>query len=400
MATTLSSYDAALKDVYAKKAASILNTQTPLLDRIKQGKGIRFDGRKFVFAVLLKRNQRVGARAAGSTSLPGATQDQTGYEQGEETPRRNWGVISLLQEVIDQSKTDEGSFDRAATSQVQGMSESMAWDINRQYNGDASGVLANCTAQTSVNTLTVTKDKGKPFPFEVGMHVDVLTRAAGTAVAENRNVTAINESALTITISGAAITTTVNESVYRAGSRNNETNGILNIVDDTGSLHGIDPATAGNERWKASVLGNSGANRAISELLMAQAYDAPQKARGRGTPPTFIYGSFGVRERWFDTLAALKRFPQTKTLEGGFTSVPFNGIDFYVDSQAAENRVFFLNLPKIQKARTAGSPKWMDDDGTVLKWDGATGYEAVYYDFGNLVTQERNASAVLEDITQ
>lgn len=401
MAANLSTYDAALKNVYAPKADSVINSMTPLLDRVKQGKNIKFDGRQFVFSVLLRRNQRVGARAAGATSLPTApNQEQQGYGEGTEKAKRNWGVIKILQEIIDQSKTDEGSFTRAATSEVQGMAEGMAYDIDRQYNSDGTGVLANCTAQTTVTTLTVTKYNGLPFPFEVGMSVDVLTRSSGAVVASARNITAISESALTITIDGAAITTATTDGVYRAGARNNETNGLGNIVAATGSLHGLDPATAGNERWAATVLANSGTNRAISELLMAQAFDAPQKARGKGTAPKFIYGSFGVREQWFALLAALKRFPETKQLEGGFTSVPFNGIDFYVGTQAAANRVRFLNLEYLKKARTAGSPKWMDDDGTVLKWDGATGYEGVYYDFSNLITQARNAHASLEDITE
>lgn len=401
MAANLSTYDGALKNVYAPKADSVLNTMTPLLDAFKQGKGIKFDGRQFVFSVLLRRNQRVGARAAGSTSLPTApNQEHQGYNEASEKPKRNWGVIKILQEIIDQSKTDEGAFTRVATSEVQGMSEAMAWDIDRQYNSDGSGVLANCTAQTSVTTLTVTKYNGLPFPFEVGMSVDILTRSSGAVVASARNITAIDEAALTITIDGAAVTTATTDGVYRAGARNNETNGIGNLVKDTGSLHGIDPATAGNERWKASRVHNSGTNRSISELLMAQAYDAPQKARGSGKAPDFIYGSFGVREQWFSLLAALKRFPSTKTLPGGFTSVPFNGVDFLVGTQAAANRVYFLSKGEIQRARTAGSPKWMDDDGTVLKWDGATGYEAVYYTFENLITRARNSASVLEDITE
>ncbi len=42
----------------------------------------------------------------------------------------------------------------------------------------------------------------------------------------------------------------------------------------------------------------------------------------------------------------------------------------------------------------------MEEDGKILKWDGGTGYKAVFEYFAELGTDLRAAHAVLKDITE
>lgn len=391
----LSQYDKVLKDVYADKIAEQLNSKTVLLKRL-QRETDSFDGRQWVIPTHGRRNEQIGAISSTSTTLPtAANQSYQGFDNATYKPTYNVGVVKLDQRLIDQTKTREGAFVKALSAEVQGIAKDMPTDVNRQFFGDGSGALTACgttTASTSVTVTSTTK-------LRVGMPVDVIVSADGTTGtgATGRYVSSIT-SATVFVISGAAITTDSTYSVYRAGNRNNESNGLQNIVKATGALGGLNPATAGQEYWASTVYGSVGT---ISEAQMQKGFDAPAESRyGTGDDPTLIISTFGARRAWFNLLTSLKRFTNTTDLEGGFKALDFNGRPFVVDRDAAPSgAIYFLNESNFMIAQVT-EPGFMDDDGHILKWDTALGYTAVYRWWINLAVNSRDAHSALTGVTE
>lgn len=393
MAANLTTYDAILKENYAPAIVEQLNTKTILLKRLKRDSEALF-GREFVIPVHAGFNEGVGARGENGP-LPDAGKQQ--YKVAKYTPKYNWGQIAITEVVIKTTLKDKGAFVRALDSEVKGMANTMAMDINRQLFGDGTGLLAKC-ATNSTETNTIALDEStKMSNLRVGMKVDILVMADGTAVATNRTITAIDKINKKITIDGAAITTNTTHGVYRTGNYGKELNGLGNIINETGAVGGLNPANAGEEFWAATVLDNGGTLRSISETLMQQAFDAPSE--NSDGEVTLIIGGYGVRRAYQSLLTSLKRYVNTMDLEGGFTALEYNGKPFTVDKDAPPNTIFFIDENHLTLYELA-KPQWMEEDGKILKWDGGTGYKAVFEYFSELGTDLRAAHAVLKDITE
>jgi hypothetical protein len=134
-------------------------------------------------------------------------------------------------------------------------------------NGD--GIVAQCDnggASTTVNL--VASPSGTYYGYDslvrnwlhVGSIVDIGTTADTDALATAATVTAISDSASAPTFTTATSVTTTKDThfVYIANpnsttAANPETNGLRNIVATTGAIGGVNPATAGQEFWKAAV---------------------------------------------------------------------------------------------------------------------------------------------------
>jgi hypothetical protein len=234
--------------------------------------------------------------------------------------------------------------------------------------------------------------------MEMDQQVDVLVRSTGAAGATNRAVTAMSQSASTITVDGATWVQATTQGVYREGSRNNEPNGFASIVDDDSVLYTVDPAT--EPQWKAVVRTNSGTPRALSEGLMIEMCDA---IRINGGKVSVIFTSLGVRRAYFNLLTQQRQFSNTKEFAGGFTGLPFNyGTEIPVvdDVDAPPKKMWFLD-EKTFKVYQESDWHFADDDGEILKWvrdyDKWEGFMRKFWEIGN---SRRNANGRMEDIIE
>ena len=408
MAADLTTYDKALKEDYSPTVVNQLYTKTVTLKRIRKGNE-ELEGREFVIPLATKMSEGVGSRGSTSSTLP--TPGSAGYDNAILGPKYHWGEIQVSKVVIEHTKGTKGAWVKALDSETASLAKTMVRDANRQLWNDGTGLISRCGITTAANVVvlgTLVAGIG-PDGFRalgnaqlrVGMNVDILTRSNGAVIATNRLITAINVSANTITINGAAVTTAATDGVYRAGNKSGATNyeaqGFRSIVSDTGALEGLDPATPGQEFWASTDLSNGGTNRTISELLMQSMVDAIDLAGDGET--SLIVSSHGVRRSYFNLLVSLKRFVKPMTLEGGFDALDFNGKAFVVDKDARANSIYFIDESHL-KIYELTKPSWMDDEGSVLKWDQGTGYVAVYNWFMNFGTDERNAHGLLGDITE
>lgn len=396
MGATLATVGAILKEVYEPQLQKQLNDETVALKRVeKSSDGIETHvGGKYVsFPIHTRRNSGIGARNEGEL-LP--TPGQQGYNGARVGLKYLYGGIQLTGQTIELADTNYQAFVSVLDKEVSGLKDDVAKDQNRQVYGDGTGVLATITAD-GVNTVTVADGM---YLLE-DMMVDILAADLVTVRAANRQLTNVDPDAGTATYSGADASATIvaGDVIVRTGNANREWTGFKKIVNSTGSLFNIDPAT--EKVWRATVDANGGVNRALSEGLLILNAD---RLRAKGTYPTVMFSNLGVRRAYFNLLSQQRQYTGTKEFAGGFTGLTFTtdkgDIPFVVDTDCPKNTIYGINEKEITWYRE-GDWSWMDRDGSM--WQRVVGYdayEARLYQYSEIGVHRRNAHFVIKDVTE
>lgn len=408
IAQDMTNFDSALQEDYLPGVRNQLNDKNQLLGIIEKNTE-DFEGRRAVLSVHMGRSGGIGARGAVGATLPTAG-NQT-YKEERISTRYLYGRIKVELPVIEASKTDKASFVRAIDSEMKGIVTDLKRDTNRQAFGTSNGVIATCALSSNSTTinLAATTTATQMRQFYAGMVVDVGTVASPTGSFSARTITAVSRSGKTITVSGAAGTTATTDFVFISGnggdtanSSQKELTGLQTIVDSTGAVFNLNPATAGQEEWASYESGNSGTNRSVSESLFAQVMQEVEIASGDSI--NLWVTSAGVHRAFANLLTAQKRQTNTLDLKGGYSSLEMNaggeGVAFTWDRDCPENTAFGLNTRHLILF-TQTDWSWMDQDGAILsRVSGEPAYEATLYRYMELATDQRNAHAKIADLTE
>ena len=396
MGSTLSTFDAILKTQYLGPIREQLNSSSVLYSRLEKNED-SVVGKNFTIPLHYGRNEGVGARAEGGT-LP--TAGNQAYKECIVPMRYQYGRIQITGPTIKAARSNEGAFLRAVDSEMRGLERDMKSSMNRQAFGDGTGLLATVAASGSGTSTVVVDSTAK---LRVGMPIDIIVKTTGAATAglAGTAVASITD-ATTFTITGTlAGSPAATYGVYIAGSRNNEMMGLSGIVSNTATLQSLD--VDNYPWWKATVLANSGTNRAISDTLLQTAIDTLE-ANSSGMC-TAMYTSFGVRRAYQALLTATKQLVNTQKLQGGYEAINYLGgshgvIPMIADKDAPANKIFIVDEDELAIYRLADFD-WMQEDGSILsRVSGVDAYEAVMYVYQELGTSMRNAHVLLSDITE
>ena len=406
MALTLTTADAVLKEDYLPGVREQLNNDTALAFFEKNSEDIV--GRRAVLALHLQRNSGVGSRLEGGT-LPSA--GNQGYFDEYVTLKYHYARIQVTGPTIKAMASDKGSFVRAIRSEMDGATNDLRRNLNRQCFGTSNGVVATCgttTASTTVQ-LAATTSIQQMRQLEVGLIVDIGTVANPTSVASAVTITAnSNAAGGTITVSGSAITTSSSNFVFISGAGGaaggvgqKELTGLQTIVSNSGALFNVDPAVY--PIWASYVDSNGGTTRALTENMFAKAQQ--QTHIIGGTDIDVWMCSDGVHRAYASLLTSLKRFADTVDLKGGYRglSAAAGGatvVPVTWDRDAPANKAFGLRSANLIEFRMSDW-EWMDQDGAVLqRVIGQDAYEAVLYKYAEIATDKRNAHCLVSDITE
>ena len=405
MAATLATIESYLKEVYQGRIREQLNDEIVALKRItRSGAGVTNEvGGKYVtFPIHTRRNSGIGSRFE-SEALP--TPGQQGHAAARVGLKYAYGGVQLTGQAISLSDTDAKAFAKALDNEVEGLKNDLMKDMNRQIYGTGNGAIGVATGANSGATVPVADAR----LFQVGMVVDTQT---GTTI-DNTGLI-VSSVDLTPGANTVTFTTTPGTSlasadiIVRSGSGvaaggNKEITGLAAIIDDSGTLYNIDPST--EPEWKATVDGNSGVNRALSESLMIKMTDA---IRTKGGSTTLILQSLGVRRAYFNLLSQLRQTVNTQEFTGGFSGLAFTTdrgeIPVVADVDAPLNKQWFINEDALTYYR---DEEWhfIDRDGSMWKQvrDTNGDYDAYYarlVEYHELGTDRRNSHGVIEDITE
>lgn len=354
--------------------------------------GIDFVGNEFRMPLRSSRNQGTGPRGEGST-LP--SPGNQGYKYISESLKYFYGLFNITGPLLKASESSEGAFRKALQAEMEGLTDDLKRHVNMQAYGTGNGVLASVTSGATSTTQAVSTT----IYFQGGEYVDIydstLTTYRGSA---SVYVTAISRSGLTITLS-ASVATTTGDVIVRASSdstssvpnndKSQAINGLGNIIDSTGALHGLNPATAGEGFWSSTEIAASSA--VIGDSLLRQLKDGIGFESG-SDEETILITTRGVRNRYANTLTALKRFndAQSVTLRGGFSALMFDDTPMVYDDHCPLGTVFAVNTGAMFWSQMSDW-EWMEEDGNVLKWESRLDrYIGVIFKYCNLGTWARN----------
>lgn len=408
--TTLTSSDAALKEVYQPRINDQLENEVKTVKRIeKTTENVTSDsvGGKYVrFATRMKRNFGVGARLENEAlPVPGTQQ----YADAQAKLSYQYGAIELSGQAFELASSSPQAFASLLDSEVNGMTEFLVKNTNRQMYGAPAGILF--TANAAGTTTTIVGTNAQAIWLEIGHLLDIfdtsaagLMTGAGTQGFEITNIQKDTPSAgqTTVTYTGASgAATATGDTLHVFGSRNKESEGFASIVAASGTLFNINPATFPN--W-TSEIDDPGA-QSITEGRMIAMVD---RINARGGKTSVIFTAKGVRRAYFALLQQQRQIVNTQQFKGGFSGLAFTTDDGDIpvvsDNDCPNGTMWFMNEGEI-KFYHAGDWDWMARDGS--RWrlvTDATGdfdaYRARLYRYFQLGTVRRNTHGVIKQVIE
>lgn len=389
MAFDLAQANAVLKEDYLGPVREQLNNDNYVINKLVQNKQ-EATGKRFYVPLHTGRNNGIGYRAEGA-ALPAAGNQK--YKESTGNVKYLYGSIEITGPTIKAMRNDKGAFIRAVESEMKGLTRDLKDQRARALFGDGTGRLATTAVNTTTNTLTVDKIKY----LQVGMKIDVVN-SGGTVAVSGRTITAVNKTAKTITIDGAAVTTAATDFLVLTGDYNNEAMGIGGIMNPSLAIQGIDPNAADGGFWKPGIISNSGTLRAISQPLMRLALDT---AELEGAKIDLITASYGVKAAYETLLQQNARYVNPMQLEGGYSALEYDGKPIIVDRYHESNRMFFMDTSELDLYQLSDF-EWMEDDkgAALAPVPGYDKYSATMFCYETLVTYKRNSHVALTDITE
>jgi hypothetical protein len=292
----------------------------------------------------------------------------------------------------------------------QALSE-MRKQATRQLVTNGDGIVAQCASGGASTTVSLTASpSGTAWGYDAiqrgWLHVngiyDIGTTADTDSLVTATTLTALAESATAPTVTqGTSITTVAGtHNVYIANpnsatAANPETNGLRNIVNSTGALGGLNPATAGQESWAASSRDTS---TTVFSLDLALSLDRAVKQK-TGKAYSNIWTSYKQQANFYSLLQNQARYTGDLSLGAGeVAGVTWSGMKVEAFPDILDSDWFALNLEDFVRVHGKfDKPTWaseIEGSGGSTRWaQNATNFvDAVFYAY-NIGVQRRNSLA-------
>lgn len=403
MGQTLALADAVLKEDYHGPLRKQINDKTAITAQMTRNTETLV-GRRAILPCHMTRNSGVGSRLEGETLPTAGNQGTVDEVIGL---HYHYGKVRLTKQTITRMASDRGAFIKATKLEMKGLASDCTRDQERQIAGTSNGVMATCgttAASTTVQLLTTTPEQMLVNLLE-GATIDIGTVANPQAVAGNRAVTSVDFTNKTVTISGAAVSTTSGTHfIFRQGNggsgvNQRENTGLQTMISNTGTLFGIDPTVY--QAWQSIVDSNGGTLRPISENLVEKTSHRAENRSGEEVDS--LWCEDGVYRAAANLLTAQKRMVNTLELKGGHKGLEFNfgtnGAPLMKARDLPPNQLFGLNHASLELF-VDEDWTWEDTDGSVLTRaaDNTHSFEAIYYSFLETATTRRNAHFLITDL--
>lgn len=394
------------KDYFTNVYVQLVNPETALKAQFAKLENAQFTGRIWIFGV----KTAIGggsANAGANKTLPKARAGQ--YAQGQANVVRTYTRMALDGLAIEVTKKQQGSYRPALAEVMSDRLQQHDLEVNRQLFCGGLGIVASVTpgANNIVQTLGtdygVTNGGLGTRHLYIGDDIEfydptLVTKRAGGPW----TISAVDHVNSQIT-TNATPNTTTNDVVVRATADTDnsialEANGLLVSVKDSGTFETI----VATGPWKSVRINNAGTLRDISDSLVMQAIEMV-RARSRITPDLAVTRP-GIILKYSEIFLPLRRLDgQDVQLKGGYKplaalihaggSIPVIG-----DLDCPNSRLFLLSTGAFRMADIVGTD-WADMDGAVFDRvtdkDSIEGYIRKYW---QLITVQRNANAVVEDL--
>ena len=415
---TMTTLDAITKTFYMNnKVINQVHSKSILYNRTAKKAQTDVSGKNYIYAIRTGRN-----RYAGRGISEGGDYGTVGSQSTANVVVPNAEVVTPIElsaRVLNAATgSNRGAFVSAFRLETEyGMADTIQ-ALNRQLNSDGTDAHFFWKGADDTSGTVVDDGQGHAFPIfmETGTTLfDIVDASAlptqtllGTAIPLVKGAEGATDLAITWA-SGTISGTADGDFAVMSGTLGKQMMGIRGIVDNvdppllSGGLHGI--TVASNPDWAAQVFANGGTNRDLTLALMQSPLTqiGLRSASSEADIDLLLSNGF-VKDKYIALLVADQRHVNVTKLKGGQTGVEFNGKTLVVDPQCRRNVLYYINTDSLDFLTASNGIGWADFDGSKwVKKIGSSGYAAAYQAFitieGNLATTQRNANAVLKDIT-
>lgn len=403
MATTtgnLSTVAAILKDMYLPPVTDQLNNDVLFL-QILESRSEDLFGNQAIVPLHTGRTGSIGARGEDE-DLPAAGAQR--YAKAIYDLKYLYGRVRVTGPSMAKTRSEVGAFLEILKSELDGIRADLRKDLARQFYGSGDGKLVQCGTTTAANVVVLASDESlRKGQIYVGAKVMIGTAAAPDTITGSgsvREVTDVTIATPSITIDGAAVTTSSAHFVFRYNSVNpttqvvNETSGIQQIVATAATTFGgINPASAGNSYWD-NLRDTTGGALAVDNMLKAW-----NRVKIAGGDVSHIITSYGLQRSFFNLLQAQVRYTEPTTIKGGFSVLQFMNMPLVADLDAPFGKMYFIDT-KWLKVFSNRDWHFLDEDGDTLKWVvDRDAYQAILARYLNLGATRRNTLLVMSGLT-
>lgn len=417
-AVTIAGLTPIIKDAWtAERIQRQFYNLNPLIKMIRDAPGVTVIGLQAQVPIQSNHTSGYTSVAPAGGNLNPAT--AAGVAQATYTMVYHWMQVGLETAVLNQTNTSTQAIMAGKDLEMKDAVDFMSRQASRQLARNGDSILAECATSggSAVIPLRPPTDgvnghghgalvRGHIQP---GMTIDVGTTADTDALLTGGVITAVDDTitAPTITTATSITTTSGTHFVYIANPNsatlaNPESNGLENIVG-TATFGGINPATAGNEYWKAARLDTT--TTAFS-LPMALALQEAVFQKD-GTYEAKVFTSARQMSNFYLELQNQVRFPSERAMGaggvGGLVGLDWNGTGVNVLPDVYPSDWFHVRIEDLVMVRgSIKEPTWVSDiegAGGDLRWvQGTTGFgNAVVWPW-QIGAQRRNRMAAATNL--
>lgn len=422
----LTSWDPLFKDDYAPAIINELAEETNILDFMQSEiPDDTWQGRQKIQPIKIGRNYSTGSIGADG-ALPQA--GRSAYQDFKIPMRDTYGRVAFGRYVIEQSRNKKGAWQSVIPSEMDSLTEDMAFSRNRTAWGYGSGVLALVNGAVAAGGTTVTTDApgniagsvlGNRFIFgdSNGGQLLAFLNASTLVVEHTATVASVSSAGLTFTIDTAAPVGGISDNALivfaqnaTQTSYNKEPEGILAGIDDgtyVGTYHNLSRTTY--PILNAYVTTAVGALSLDAMQTFLDALSIKVGRKGGKTPIDFFACEHAVRRAYLALLETDRRYTgaDLSRPDGGTAAakrptgkkITFGDIPIMEDRDAPFKMLFGINKESWTRF-VMNEGQFADDDGSVLKW--VSGYDQVtafFYILDNFHCQAPNRNFRSEGIT-
>lgn len=428
-AATKAAADAYLKDDYTvHEITDSINREAESFGVARRSsKEVR--GRQAIIPVILKGNRNsVGARnELDDVPAPGfqkfAVDGSGNRVPGKIGMRINTMRIALTEALIKAAETSAGAFEDSFTLEKENTTRDFANDLNRQHiAGDGTGRLCRIAGVGGAPTYQVDQPGGKVC-WPAGSDPDgskfletgdvVAVYSAAGAFRGQDTITAIDTTLTpnTVTLAGAVAGTIVGDYLVKASvagatgaeddAYNAELEGMMAWIDDSSTIASINPATTGNERWKATVFNFTAAPIPLSEPILHQLMSTIKRKGGKDAATGLVHWTTHALENDYGTRVLMpdRRYSNTTTFNGGYTALTFAGKPIMTDKDVLPGHWLMVTMKKWYTYNQGGF-YWFDRDHTLHRVGSKMGWEAVMLFIANCGTPRRNIHGLAKGLQE
>jgi len=412
-----------LKNLYTDIRNELFPISTPLLAAIKKrgadgADSVTWGGNNVYFDIVV--GPPVNWSFSSTGQLPYSSQAQE--VQGNVGISRFYVTRAFDNLAIVGTQSKEGAFISLRNKITREFTGAMELGMQEALHGNGTGVKAIISSSATTLTCVATSPYGISGAGQGGLWIQkgmylAVYDTTGTTQRGVAQVSAVSNSSDNVTITFATaisgmISTDVLVQANQSGSALNAySNGITNIANRGGSyntLHGQSAATYklwDSLRFVAGTDTDTLFPQEMDVWNLAAILGARSGKRALANPKEFvIVTTYGIQQQLIASVIGQRTMPTGMgakiELPGGYEAESILGIPIIADEYCPAGTLYLLHRPSLGWVDAADwSPVQYENSGAVRFINGQDGFETSYKQYYNVMTNRRNALAMITGYT-